>query len=74
MASNPTSRPQFPASLLGTWFASFCAVVALGTVWFLPISLVAKVCATELFALVPVGVLLFWLGRWFERRENHRNL
>ncbi len=64
-------RPEFPLSALNGWMGLFCAAVALITVWVLPIGLTSQVVASVLFALVPVVLMVYWLGRTAERRRAH---
>jgi hypothetical protein len=45
-------------------------VVALVTIWAIQVDLVVKVLVTAIFALVPIGILIFWLGRYFEHRRK----
>jgi hypothetical protein len=75
------SEPTFPASALGYWLASFCAVVALITVWGPHISLATKIGATALFFVVPAVMVAFWLGQKAEYRaaqdhnpQSHRGI
>jgi hypothetical protein len=72
VASGPLSPkgPGFPSSVLISWFGIFCAVVALVTIWAIPVDLVVKILVTATFALVPGGILIFWLGRYFEHRRK----
>jgi hypothetical protein len=65
--------PRFPFSVLGSWIAVFSAGVALVTVWAIPVSLPVQVALTTLFALVPIGILIFWLGGFVEHRRRDKN-
>lgn len=64
--------PRFPISVLISWLGLFCASVALVTVWAIPVGLPVQIVLTALFALVPVGILIFWLGRFFEHRRRDK--
>jgi membrane protein implicated in regulation of membrane protease activity len=64
--------PQFPTRALGFWLGSFCACVALVTVWAAPLDLVIQIVVSAVFALVPVGILLYWLGAFMDHRHNRR--
>jgi len=71
MAEDPSlDDPRFPAAALGSWLAAFCAIVALVTVWAMPLSLPVQIVATSVFALVPLTILVFWLGRLAEHRKR----
>ncbi|MCW2994346.1 MAG: hypothetical protein JWQ18_1841 [Conexibacter sp.] len=72
MPEHNSPRPTFPGSVIERFFAAFCAIVALATVWVLPLSIAVQIGATEVFALVPAGILLFWAGRWFERHASRK--
>jgi hypothetical protein len=53
----------------------FCAGVALATIWVMPLGLAIQIGVTVLFALIPAGVVVFWLGRFVEHhvhRLDHR--
>jgi hypothetical protein len=63
-------KPQFPSAVLNSWLGMFCATVALITVWVIPIGLLTQVILTALFALVPLVVVIFWIGRFVERRHH----
>jgi membrane protein implicated in regulation of membrane protease activity len=64
------SDPRFPAAALSFWLAVFCAAVALLTVWWLPLGLSEKLVLTLIFVLVPLVILVFWLGRRAEARDR----
>ena len=63
-------RPRFPLSALNAWLAFCCAIVALITVWVLPISRPSQLGITALFVAVPVAFVIFWLGRRVEHRAQ----
>lgn len=67
----PSKGPSFPSSVLISWFGIFCAVVALVTIWTIRSALLIKILVTVLFALVPLGIVIFWLGRFFEHRRTN---
>lgn len=66
----PSKGPNFPFSVLISWFGIFCAVVALVTIWTIRGAFLIKVLLTALFALVPLAIIIFWLGRFFEHRRT----
>jgi membrane protein implicated in regulation of membrane protease activity len=66
-------RPRFPSSALNYWLGTFCAAVALLTLWVLPIGLTGQVAATALFVLVALTLLAFWLGQASERRAHRKD-
>lgn len=68
----PSGGPRFPSSVLLSWLGFFSASVALATVWVTHMPLLLQVALTALFALVPLGILIFWLGRFFQDREHRR--
>jgi hypothetical protein len=51
----------------------FCACIALVTVWVMPLSVPIQILATALFALVPVGILIYWFGGFMEHRRRNRS-
>lgn len=59
-------RPRFPTPALGFWLGAFAAVVALVTLWALPLSEAVQIAASVAFLLVPAMVVVFWLGRIVE--------
>ncbi|MEA2232691.1 MAG: hypothetical protein QOD83_2507 [Solirubrobacteraceae bacterium] len=66
--------PRFPSSALTSWLELFSAAIALITVWVLPIGLTSQVVASALFALVPLVLLVFWLGQTAERRVHDKDM
>jgi uncharacterized protein (DUF2062 family) len=46
--------------------------VALVTVWATPLDLVIQIVVSAVFALVPVGILLYWLGAFMDHRRRKR--
>jgi hypothetical protein len=72
MSKDVRHRPRFPVGVISGFFAVFCAFAALSGIWLLPIGLAPKIAVTEVFGLVPLGIVLFWAGRWFERSMSHR--
>jgi membrane protein implicated in regulation of membrane protease activity len=67
-------RPRFPSSALNCWLGLFCAAVALITLWVLPIGLTSKIIASALFAVVPLVLVVFWLGQTAERRARDKDM
>lgn|GEM_PF-5023336 len=70
--SPPPPGPRFPTSVLISWLGMFCACIALITVWVMPLSVPIQILATTIFALVPLGILIYWLGGFMEHRRRNR--
>jgi hypothetical protein len=64
--------PEFPIRALVLWLGIFCACVALVTAWATPLDLLIKIALSAVFALVPVGILIYWLGAFMDHRRRNR--